>query len=101
MDVSHELGRYRKKVDDQKKEIARLKQQLADCQAVIRGLGADKTAFAIAMIQAYGTSVMTDMGVELSRNLTLPRYDAAALLREFEVMERIDGEAYLFGIVKR
>ncbi|MBQ6059424.1 MAG: hypothetical protein IJL39_05155 [Clostridia bacterium] len=101
--LERELGRYRKKVHDQREEIKQLREQL---ESVYAGSGQLQSATDALLAQtaiAYGIHVEDDDGKSLGFRLHLPLYDIAETLGRYEVTARksFDGDGYTVGVFPR
>lgn len=103
-DLEKELGRYRKKVADQKKEIDALRKQLV--VAIEGSSETNKAVDAILIIVAlkYGDPIEDDdTGEEIGFRLSLPMFSVSETLEKYEIRTRRDEttQEYIVGVMER
>lgn len=103
--LEHELGRYKKKVEDDGKEIERLRKLLYQANK-----GNQETQ---AMVDALLTAVTLLLGEDavdpddeskvLGKRLTIPRFNFAEMRSRYEIHARKDEETntYIIGVAER
>lgn len=102
--LEKELGRYRKKVEDQQKEIDALRKNLG--AAMNGNAEINKAVDAILAIVAlkYGNPIEDDdTGEELGWRLSLPLFSVAETLEKYEIRTRRDEktQAYIVGVMEK
>lgn len=102
--LERELGRYRKKVEDQTKENEKLRKVISDALSgnleLQRGLDAILAQTAIT----YGEDAADpDTGEIIGWRLSLPLFSVSEILKCYEVRARKDEKtgAYIVGVVER
>lgn len=103
--LEHEIGRYRKKVDDDAKEIERLKERLEQACKGNQETQAMVDSLLTAVTLQYGEDA-TDPDDErkvLGKRLAIPRFNFLEMRRRYEIHARKDKEtdAYILGVVER
>lgn len=102
--LEKELGRYRKKVADQQKEIFGLRKQLV---VTIEGSSEANKAVDAILAQAalkYGEKARDEeTGEELGWRLSIPMFSVAETLEQYEVKTRRDEntQEYIVGVMER
>lgn len=103
--MEYELGRYRKKVEDQQAQIAGLQRQLEDAR-----LGNQEVQ---GLVDAVLTAVAIQCGEEVCRDdeagaagslgwrLTLPLFSAEDLRGKYEIHAHRDEGNYVLGVIPR
>lgn len=103
--LEHELGRYRKKVADDAKEIERLRRLLTQANRGNQETQAMVDALLTAVAMNFGEDAVDpdDASKVLGKRLTLPRFNFAEIRARYEVHARKDEEndAYVIGVVER
>lgn len=103
--LEHELGRCRKKVGDDAKEIERLRKLLDQANEGIRETQTIVDAVLTAVALRYGEDAVDpdDEGKVLGKRLTIPSFDLPDVRRRYEIHARKDMEAdaYIIGVVER
>lgn len=103
--LQHELGRYQKKVADQAKELAKLKEGLHHVYLGEREVQRGVDAILAQTALTYGKAAMDEdnEGTYLGHRLTLPAFSVGDILSKYEVRARKDEEtgAYIVGVVPR
>lgn len=103
-DLEKELGRYRKKVADQQKEIFGLRKQLV---AAIEGSSEAHKAVDAILAQAalkYGERARDEeTGEELGWRLEIPVFSVSDTIDRYEVRTRRDDttQEYIVGVMER
>lgn len=103
-DLEKELGRYRKKVEDQQEEIYTLRKNLGAAMN-----GAAETNKAVDAILArvalkYGNPIEDDdTGEELGWRLSIPMFSVSETLERYEIRTRRDEKTqeYIVGVMER
>lgn len=103
--LEHELGRYRKKVADDAKEIAKLQKRLAQANGGNQETQAMVDALMTAVTLQYGVDVIDQdkPGKVLGKRLVLPRFNFLEMRTKYEVHARKDEESggYIIGVAER
>lgn len=103
--LEHELGRYRKKVADDEKEIGRLRGLLAQADRGNRDTQAMVDAILTAVTLKCGEDARDpdDESKVLGKRLTLPHFNFLEMRSRYEVHARKDAEAneYIIGVAER
>lgn len=103
--LEHELGRYRKKVADDEKEIGRLRGLLAQADRGNRDTQAMVDAILTAVTLKCGEDARDpdDESKVLGKRLILPRFNFLDMRTKYEIHARKDEEAdsYIIGVVER
>lgn len=88
--LEHELGRYRKKVDDQAKETEKLRQKVADADA------------GSAQLQAMVDAVLTAVALEYGLHVTDEEASGEELRRRYEIHARKNASGGVtIGVMER
>lgn len=102
--LEKEMGRYRKKVEDQQKEIFGLRKQLV---VTIEGYSEANKAVDAILAQAalkYGERARDeDTSEELGWRLKIPMFSVSETLEKYEVRTRRDErtQEYIVGVMER
>lgn len=103
--LEHELGRYRKKVGDDGREIERLRKLLDQANKGNQETQAMVDALLTAVALNFGEDAVDpdDASKVLGKRLTLPRFNFAEIRARYEIRARKDEEndAYVIGVVER
>lgn len=103
--LEQELGRFRKKVADDSKEIENLRKMLVQANMGNQETQALVDAILTAVALHYGEDAVDpdDEGKVLGKRLTLPRFNALEMRSRYEVHARKDDEtdSYVIGVVER
>ncbi len=103
--LEYELGRYRKKVADDGKEIDHLRKMLVQANKGNQETQAMVDAILTAVALHYGEDAVDpdDESKVLGKRLTLPRFNFLEMRSRYEVHARKDGETdgYVIGVVER
>lgn len=103
--LEHELGRYRKKVADNEKEIGRLRGLLAQADRGNRDTQAMVDAILTAVTLKCGEDARDpdDESKVLGKRLILPRFNFLEMRTKYEIHARKDEETdgYIIGVVER
>lgn len=103
--LEHELGRYRKKVADDEKEIGRLRGLLAQADRGNRDTQAMVDAILTAVTLKCGEDARDpdDESKVLGKRLILPRFNFLDMRTKYEIHARKDEETdgYIIGVVER
>ncbi len=103
--LKHELGRYRKKVTDNAKEIDHLRKLLTQARKGNQETQAMVDALLTAVTLHYGVDAVDpdDESKVLGKRLTLPRFSFLKMRSRYEVHARKDKETdeYVIGVVER
>lgn len=103
--LEHELGRYRKKVADDEKEIGRLRGLLAQADRGNRDTQAMVDAILTAVTLKCGEDARDpdDENKVLGKRLILPRFNFLEMRTKYEIHARKDEETdgYIIGVVER
>ena len=99
--LEHELGRYRKKVEDQQKEMDKLN-EMTRTQAE----GADQVGILVDAILAatasrYGTVVEDDDGNVIGFRLELEEFELERMRKLWQVSAQKHGDTYTIGVMAR
>ena len=99
--LEHELGRYRKKVADQQKELDRLNEQVR-----AQAEGADQVGILVDAILAatasrYGTVVEDDDGNVIGFRLELEDFELERMRKRWRVSAQRRGSTYIVGVMER
>lgn len=101
-DLEKELGRYRKKVADQQKEIDGLREQVVTAHAGLAQLSMGMDAFQAQTALKYGTmAIDEDTGEELGWNMLLPLYSMEETVEKYEVHTWRKEQEYFVGVMER
>ena len=104
-DEEYELGRYRKKVEDDGKELKRLRElvEMAGAENRITHMAANALLARVAL--SYGKVEMDpdSPGVALGWSLTMPVYDVEETVNRYEVHARQDEAtgSFVVGVTER
>lgn len=103
--LTHELGRYRKKVTDQAREIGKLREQLKSADAGNQETQALVDALLTAIVLEHGERVTDPDEPEnvLGGRLTVHRFAVQEIRERYEIHARKDAERdlYVLGVVER
>lgn len=103
--LEHELGRYRKKVADDEKEIGRLRGLLEQADRGNRDTQAMVDAILTAVTLKCGEDARDpdDESKVLGKRLILPRFNFLDMRTKYEIHARKDEEtdSYIIGVVER
>ena len=103
--LEHELGRYRKKVADDAKEIAKLQKRLAQANGGNQETQAMVDALMTAVTLQYGVDVIDQdkPGKVLGKRLVLSRFNFLEMRAKYQVRVRKDEESagYIIGVLER
>ena len=99
--LEHELGRYRKKVEDQQKELDRLNEQVRT-----QAEGADQVGILVDAILAAtasrdGTVVEDDDGNVIGFRLELADFELERMRKRWNVSAHRRGSTYIVGVKER
>ncbi len=96
--LEHELGKYRKKVEDQGKKIKELLETVEGDREAMLALDANMIQLALS----YGQEEVED-GEVLGWRLEYPKVEVHKLLEEYQVKARIDQKTQqmVIGVMKR
>ena len=99
IDLAKEIGRWKKKVSDQQKEIAVLKDEISRMSNGVAELNRLTDALLVVMAKEYGTFNQEAEGWTLS----LPVFDIHEVIEKFEVKSRKDenDHCYYIGVLPR
>lgn len=103
-DLEKELGRYRKKVDDQQKEIDALREQVKTAHVGLAQLSMDMDAFQAQTALKDGTRAKDeDTGEDIGWNMALPLYSVGETVKKYEVhtWKKEAEQEYFVGVMER
>ena len=101
--LEKELGRWQKKVRDQRKELERLRQAEEDARQAVLGTGRLLDGILTALALHLGERAEDpDTGEALGWRLTVPGFDLAETEEKYEVRARRDsGGGYVVGVLEK
>lgn len=102
--LEKELGRYRKKVDDQQKEIDALREQVKTARVGLAQLSMGMDAFQAQTALKYGTrAIDKDTGEEIGWNMSLPLYSMEETVEKYKVStwRKEHEQEYFVGVMER
>lgn len=101
--LEKELGRWQKKVRDQRKELERLRQAEEDARQAVLGTGRLLDGILTALALHLGERAEDpDTGEALGWRLTVPGFDLAETEQQYEVRARRDsGGGYVVGVLEK
>lgn len=100
-DLEHELGRYRKKVEDQQKAIDRLNEQVRTQAEGADQVGILVDAILAATASRYGTVVEDDDGNVIGFRLELEDFELERMRKRWKVSAQRRGSTYIVGVMER
>ena len=103
-EMRHELGRWKKKAEDQEKELKRLRQKLLEAHGGSLQIMRSTDALMAQLAIVYGKRVQDDnTGEELGISLEVPMFSVDDILSRYEVHARRDPEKgiYVIGAAPR
>lgn len=103
-DLEKELGRYRKKVEDQQKEIDGLKKRQFDDLEGNKQINQAIDAILAQIALKYGELAMDEeTGEELGWRLSIPLFSVSETLERYEIRTRRDErmQEYIVGVMER
>lgn len=103
-DLEKELGRYRKKVADQKKTIIALNEQMDNARGCLAELSMDVDAILASTAILYGNEIPDgDTGEALGYRLIFPRFSPRDILSRYDVKTSTDKETgtYITEVTER
>ena len=100
--LKHEIGRYRKKVADDAKEMRKLREQLEDFQRSSEQVHRTVNAILIRMAMEYGVLATDDKtGEKLGWRLEMQKPDVE-MCSQYEVRTRVNEQGgYTVGVLPR
>ena len=99
--LEHELGRYRKKVADQQKELDRLNEQVRTQAEGADQVGILVDAILAATASRYGTVVEHDDGNVIGFRLELADFELERMRKRWKVSAQRRGSSYVVGVMER
>ena len=103
--LEHELGRYRKKVDDQAKELQAMRAELEEERAGNGEIQAAVDAVLTAVVLHYGEAATDPDAPDkvLGSRLEVPVFSVAEMREKYEIHARRDEKAgvYVLGVAER
>lgn len=103
--LEHELGRYRKKVADQAKELSSVRAELEDARAGSLEIQTVVDAVLTAITLEHGTSAADPDAPDnaLGWRLEVPMFSVPEMRRKYETHARRDEKAgvYVLGVAER
>lgn len=102
--LDHELGRYRKKVADQDRELKELRRELEEACAGNRETQDAVDAVLTAVTLAHGVQAEDpDAGEAIGWRLAVPYFDIREMRETYEIHARRDEEtaSYVLGVASR
>lgn len=95
--LEHELGRYRKKVNDQSIQIADLEAKIRVFEEGARQTNVLVDALMAAVAQKYGIVVPGEDGYPIGFRLELDDFAVDRMMDRFEVQAQRRGSQYIIG----
>ena len=103
--LEHELGRYQKKVADQAKENAALREKLTQADLGNRETQDLVDAILTAVVLEHGTAAEDpdEPGKALGWRLSVPIFDFLQMRQQYEIHARrdLENDAYILGVARR
>ena len=100
-ELEHELGRYRKKVADQQKELDKLNNQVRTQAEGADQVGILVDAILAATASRYGTVVEDDDGNVIGFRLELEAFELERMRKRWKVSAQRRGSSYVVGVMER
>lgn len=100
-DLEHELGRYRKKVNDQSIQIADLQAQVRGFEEGVRETSILVDALMAAVANRFGEAVRGEGDDVIGFRLELDDFAVDRMMERYEVSARRQGEKYVIGVLAK
>jgi hypothetical protein len=103
--LNYELGRFRKKIDDQEEKIKKLEKELEMAYGGNMEMHAQVDGILCQMVLCCGKDVFDfdDPEKVIGKNITIPRFNPMDLVRKYEVHTELYEESneMVIGIMER
>lgn len=103
--LNYELGRCRKKIDDQEKKIEKLEKELEMLHSGSMAVHAQVDGILCQMVLCFGQDVFAfdDPEKVIGKNITIPRFNPMDLVKKYEVHTELysDKNEMVIGIMER